>query len=127
MERLRARGVQFALDDFGTGYSSLTYLRKFPFDKIKIDQSFVKSIETAVDASTIVHAVISIGRALGMKVVAEGVETPDQHRFLQAAGVHALQGYLFSKPLPAAELTERLTAERSSALAEARALAAGRG
>ncbi|HEX4410055.1 MAG TPA: bifunctional diguanylate cyclase/phosphodiesterase [Xanthobacteraceae bacterium] len=108
MLRLKAIGVRFALDDFGTGYSSLLYLRRFPFDKLKIDSSFVRSIEKAPDAAAIVHAVVSLGRGLGMKVTAEGVETPEQHLFLRAAGVHSMQGYRFGKPGPASELTERL-------------------
>jgi diguanylate cyclase (GGDEF)-like protein len=98
MLRLKAIGVRFALDDFGTGYSSLLYLRRFPFDKLKIDSSFVRSIEKAPDAAAIVHAVVSLGRGLGMKVTAEGVETAEQHLFLRAAGVHSMQGYRFGKP-----------------------------
>src|SRR5262249_4627823 len=86
------------LDDFGTGYSSLTSLRHFPFDKIKIDRSFVSNVAFTIDA-TIVHAVVSIGRALGLKVVAEGVETVEQQAFLAAAGLHAMQGYLFARPM----------------------------
>ena len=93
MEQLHRRGVSFALDDFGTGFSSLASLRRFPFDKIKIDRSFVSNVGSAIDA-TIVHAVVSIGRALGLKVVAEGVETVEQQKFVATAGVHALQGYL---------------------------------
>ena len=108
MHRLKARGVHFALDDFGTGYSSLLYLRRFPFDRIKIDRSFVRSIETAADAASIVHAIVSLGRGLGMKVTAEGVETAEQQLFLRAAGVHSLQGYRFGKPAPAADVAERL-------------------
>jgi diguanylate cyclase (GGDEF)-like protein len=108
MLRLKAIGVRFALDDFGTGYSSLLYLRRFPFDKLKIDSSFVRSIEKAPDAAAIVHAVVSLGRGLGMKVTAEGVETPEQHLFLRAAGVHTMQGYRFGRPGTASELTTRL-------------------
>jgi diguanylate cyclase len=108
MLRLKAIGVRFALDDFGTGYSSLLYLRRFPFDKLKIDSSFVRSIEKAPDAAAIVHAVVSLGRGLGMKVTAEGVETAEQHLFLRAAGVHSMQGYRFGKPGPATEMNMRL-------------------
>lgn len=82
MQRLRSLGVRFALDDFGTGYSSLLYLRTFPFDKLKIDRSFVGNIESATDAAAIVHAVGSLGRGPGMKVTAEGVATAEQHLFL---------------------------------------------
>jgi diguanylate cyclase len=110
MLRLKGIGVCFALDDFGTGYSSLLYLRRFPFDKLKIDSSFVRSIEKAADAAAIVHAVVSLGRGLGMKVTAEGVETADQHLFLRAAGVHSMQGYRFGKPVTASGIDDRLAA-----------------
>jgi diguanylate cyclase (GGDEF)-like protein len=113
MLRVKALGVKLALDDFGTGYSSLLYLRRFPFDKLKIDRSFVLSIEKAADAAAIVHAVVSLGRGLGMKVTAEGVETADQQLFLRAAGVHCMQGYRFGRPMPAAQITERLAAPAS--------------
>jgi EAL domain-containing protein (putative c-di-GMP-specific phosphodiesterase class I) len=108
MHRLKAHGVRFALDDFGTGYSSLLYLRRFPFDRIKIDRSFVRSIETAADAASIVHAIVSLGRGLGMKVTAEGVETAEQQLFLRAAGVHSMQGFRFGKPQPAEAISARL-------------------
>ncbi len=108
MLRLRALGLRLALDDFGTGYSSLLYLRRLPFDKLKIDRSFVLSIEKAADAAAIVHAVVSLGRGLGMKVTAEGVETADQQLFLRAAGVHFMQGYRFGRAVTAAEITARL-------------------
>lgn len=110
MLQLKALGIRIALDDFGTGYSSLLYLRRFPFDKLKIDSSFVRSIEKAADAAAIVHAVVSLGRGLGMKVTAEGVETADQQLFLRAAGVHYMQGYRFGKAVTAAEITARLEA-----------------
>ena len=109
MGRLKALGVRLALDDFGTGYSSLQYLRRFPFDKLKIDRSFVHSIEKAADAAAIVHAVVSLGRGLGMKVTAEGVETAEQHLFLRAAGVHSMQGYRFGRPCPAVQIAQRLS------------------
>jgi diguanylate cyclase (GGDEF)-like protein len=108
MRRLKALGVRLALDDFGTGYSSLLYLRRFPFDKLKIDRSFVLSIEKAADAAAIVHAIVSLGRGLGMKVTAEGVETAEQHLFLRAAGVHCMQGFRFGIPSPRGEIAERL-------------------
>ena len=117
MLRLKALGVRVALDDFGTGYSSLLYLRRFPFDKLKIDRSFVRSIERAADAAAIVHAVVSLGRGLGMKVTAEGVETADQQLFLRAAGVHSMQGFYFGRPVTAAEITARLKAAPHAAAA----------
>ena len=103
IEQLHHRGVTFALDDFGTGYSSLTSLKRFPIDKIKIDRGFVSNIDSMVDA-TIVHAVVSIGRALGFKVVAEGVETIEQQKFVKSAGVYAAQGNLFARPMKNTEV-----------------------
>jgi len=85
-------------------------LRRFPFDKLKIDSSFVRSIEKAPDAAAIVHAVVSLGRGLGMKVTAEGVETPEQHLFLRAAGVHSMQGFRFGRPGTANDISLRLAA-----------------
>jgi EAL domain-containing protein (putative c-di-GMP-specific phosphodiesterase class I)/signal transduction histidine kinase/CheY-like chemotaxis protein len=105
IKRLRELGLSIALDDFGTGYSSLTSLRDLPIDKIKIDSSFVSRVDSMVDA-TIVHAVTSIGRALGLKVVTEGIETDDQRKFVAAAGVYALQGDLFSQPLRSADVAD---------------------
>jgi diguanylate cyclase (GGDEF)-like protein len=110
MFRLKALGVRLALDDFGTGYSSLLYLRRFPFDKLKVDRSFVLAIERAADAAAIVHAVVGLGRGLGMKVTAEGVETAEQQLFLRAAGVHSMQGYRFGRPGAATVITNRLAA-----------------
>jgi diguanylate cyclase (GGDEF)-like protein len=108
MHRLRCVGVRLALDDFGTGYSSLAYLRRFPFDKLKIDRSFVRSIERGSDAAAIVHAIVSLGRGLGMKVTAEGVETAEQQLFLRAAGVHFMQGYRFGRAGEPAEVATRI-------------------
>jgi diguanylate cyclase (GGDEF)-like protein len=108
MRRLKSLGVKLALDDFGTGYSSLLYLRRFPFDKLKIDRSFVLSIEKAPDAAAIVHAIVSLGRGLGMKVTAEGVESAEQHLFLRAAGVHYMQGFRFGVPSAPDEIAARV-------------------
>ena len=119
MFRLKALGVRLALDDFGTGYSSLLYLRRFPFDKLKIDRSFVHAIERAADAAAIVHAVVSLGRGLGMKVTAEGVETAEQQLFLRAAGVHMMQGYRFGRPGTAAEINMRLSVPASFTIRDA--------
>ncbi|HVN02517.1 MAG TPA: EAL domain-containing protein [Caulobacteraceae bacterium] len=110
MGRLHELGLKIALDDFGVGYSSLSHLRLFPFDKLKIDRAFVTGCAENVQSATLVHAVVSIGRALGMKVVAEGVETEAQRKFLKVAGVHAMQGYLFAKPEPVDALRARLAA-----------------
>ncbi len=98
LDQLKAMGFRIALDDFGTGYSSLNYLRRFPFDKIKIDQTYIQSIETSQEAAQIIHSVVGLGRALHMTVTAEGVETGAQHRFLQAAGCHQLQGSCSRSP-----------------------------
>jgi diguanylate cyclase len=113
MMDLRALGVNLALDDFGTGYSSLIYLRRFAFDKIKIDRSFLESMEATGESAILVHSIVHLGRALGLTVTAEGVETAEQHRFLQALGCHQLQGYLFSKPVPAEEIDRLLARERT--------------
>ncbi len=108
LRRLRELGVRIALDDFGTGYSALSYLRKFPLDRIKIDRSFVTDITTQSDQVVIVQAVLSIARALGMTVTAEGVETPIQKEFLQSLGCDEAQGFLFGKPVPFEQLAEVL-------------------
>ena len=108
IQTLRAQGIRVAIDDFGTGYSSLSYLLKLPVDKLKIDKSFIDDIGQMRSAA-IVHAVIALSRALGLKITAEGVETEEQHRFLKLAGCHFMQGWLFSKAVPAARITELLT------------------
>jgi diguanylate cyclase (GGDEF)-like protein len=116
MIELRAMGVRLALDDFGTGYSSLIYLRRFAFDKIKIDRSFLESMESTGESAIIVHSIVHLGRALGLTVTAEGIETRDQHRFLQALGCHELQGYLFSPPVPADEIDRMLVSAPATPL-----------
>ena len=98
---LREMGVAVALDDFGTGYSSLAYIRDFPFDKLKIDRSFVKGLSVSDRALAIVEGVVNFGRILGREIVAEGIETEQEMQAMQQAGCTHLQGFLFSRPLPA--------------------------
>ncbi|MEP3279992.1 MAG: EAL domain-containing protein [Stappiaceae bacterium] len=112
IEELRLIGVKLALDDFGTGFSSLSYLRKFPFGKFKIDRSFITSVEHEVEAAAVVHTLVGLGEALGMEVTAEGVETPGQHRFLQASRCTSLQGFYFARPMLARDITRRLQNEQ---------------
>lgn len=100
LTQLKAIGVSIAMDDFGTGYSSLSNLRNFPFDKIKIDRSFVRSIDINSQAATIVRAVLGLGRGLGLPVIAEGVETSGELAFLDAEGCREAQGYFFGQPAP---------------------------
>ena len=108
LETFRAKGVRVAVDDFGTGYSSLSYLRKFPIDALKIDQSFVRQITTSPDETSIVTAIISMGRSLGLRVVAEGVETQEELTFLQAHRCDEAQGYYFSRPVAAGQFVKLL-------------------
>jgi diguanylate cyclase (GGDEF)-like protein len=108
LRALRDRGVQVAIDDFGTGYSSLGYLRKFPLDALKIDQSFVRQISTAGEDTAIVTAVISMARGLNLRVIAEGVETADELAFLRAHHCEEAQGYYFSRPVPAEQFAKLL-------------------
>jgi diguanylate cyclase (GGDEF)-like protein len=103
-ERLAAVGVNISIDDFGTGYSSLAYLRKLPAGELKIDRSFVLDLETSADARAVVDAVVKLALALGLKVVAEGVETEAQNQILRSLGCDELQGYLFAKPMSAKAL-----------------------
>jgi len=100
LRRLKLLGVHIAMDDFGTGYSSLSNLQAFPFDRIKIDRSFISSLQSSQQSATIVRAVIGLGRGLDLPVIAEGVETDDQLLFLSAASCDEVQGYLVGKPLP---------------------------
>jgi EAL domain-containing protein (putative c-di-GMP-specific phosphodiesterase class I) len=108
LHQLHALGVAIALDDFGTGYSSLSYLRRFPFDRIKIDQSFVRELSSKQDCGAIVRAVTGLSRDLGMATTAEGVETHEQLAHLRDAGCTEVQGYLFSRPVPSGDVARAL-------------------
>jgi EAL domain-containing protein (putative c-di-GMP-specific phosphodiesterase class I) len=104
LTRLKAVGIQIAMDDFGTGYSSLANLRGVPFDKIKIDRSFLRDITSDRDALAIVEFVVGVGRSLRMTTIAEGIETEEQYELVKRLGCDLVQGYLISRPLPAKEL-----------------------
>ena len=104
MNQLRALGIHIALDDFGTGYSSLQYLQRFPFDKIKIDRSFVKEVTRNASSASIIRAVVSIAADRHMITTAEGVETKQQRETVQNLGCTQMQGYLFSAARPAEEV-----------------------
>lgn len=108
LHALRDLGIRISMDDFGTGYCSLSYLRSFPFDKIKIDQSFIRDISTREDSMAIVRAVTGIGKMLGIATTAEGVETEEQFALVRSEGCTEVQGYLFSKPVPASEVEKLL-------------------
>ena len=114
INRLKEIGVRLALDDFGTGYSSLNYLLALPFDKLKIDRSFVLKSESGASGAAVVHSIVSLGRALGLHVTAEGVDSADQHQFLRIAGVHSFQGYRFGRPMMAREISERLATQQKN-------------
>ncbi|MFT3725534.1 MAG: EAL domain-containing protein [Hyphomonadaceae bacterium] len=113
LHALRELGVKIALDDFGTGYSSLSYLRAFPFDKIKIDQRFVRDIDTSTENQAIVRAIISLARDLKMRITAEGVENEQQAAVLAGLGCTEVQGFLYSRPMPASEVDKKDPAPRS--------------
>lgn len=110
LEQLRALGIKIALDDFGSGFSSLSYLRRFPIDKLKIDKEFVTPLGNSANGGVIIQAITALGRALGLSVLAEGVETEEQRILLRLAGCNEMQGFLFAKPAPRAAI-DRLLAD----------------
>jgi EAL domain-containing protein (putative c-di-GMP-specific phosphodiesterase class I) len=114
LERLAEAGVTIAVDDFGTGYSSLRYLAKLPLHALKIDRSFIVSMTTHADSMTLVSTIISLARAFGLIVVAEGVDSDEQAKFLTLMKCDMMQGYLFGRPAPAAQVEQRLIESLSS-------------
>ncbi|MEZ5791384.1 MAG: EAL domain-containing protein [Nitratireductor sp.] len=112
LKALKSLGVTIALDDFGTGYSSLSYILKFPFDKIKIDRSFVNGIASDEAARAILRMISALGESLNIGIIAEGVETAEQVTFLKSINCHQFQGYFFAKPLNEQNLTAYFENER---------------
>jgi len=111
LNRLKEMGVKISIDDFGTGYSSMSYLKNFPTDTLKIDQSFIRGITSNTEDDTIVSAVINLSHTLNLRVIAEGVETLAHLEKLEEKGCDEAQGYLFSKPVPPDELQETFPAD----------------
>jgi diguanylate cyclase (GGDEF)-like protein/PAS domain S-box-containing protein len=114
LHELSSMDIQLAIDDFGTGYSSLSYLKKFPLNKLKIDQSFVRDITKDEDDKAIVKAIIALGKSLNLKLIAEGVETKEQQEFLKENNCDFIQGYFYSRPIPADEMTQMLKEYQNS-------------
>lgn len=112
LDQIHDLGASIALDDFGTGYSSLSYLQSFPFDRIKIDRSFIRNCGSDQRSIDIVSSIVGMAKVLGMVVVAEGVETAEQRDIIRDCGCHQYQGYFFSRPRPAAEIEAMLKADR---------------
>ena len=108
LRELNEMGLKLAIDDFGTGYSSLSYLRQFPVEKLKIDRSFIKNVAVNSGDAAITTAIIGMGKSLGLKVIAEGVENEEQMAFLREHHCDEIQGYYFSRPISPSEIAERL-------------------
>ena len=108
LSRLKSMGIKISIDDFGTGFSSLSSLKKLPIDALKVDRTFVRDVTSDTDDAALVNAIITLAHNLRLKVIAEGVETEAQLRFLQVLRCDEIQGFLFSKPLPADELASNL-------------------
>jgi EAL domain-containing protein (putative c-di-GMP-specific phosphodiesterase class I) len=121
---LHGLGVRIALDDFGSGYSNLGYLQRFPLDKLKIDRSFVTALDNFANGGVIIQAVVALGRALGLTVVVEGIETEQQRVLLRLAGCDEMQGFLFARPAPAKAI-DRLLAQNKAQAKPGRAAASG--
>lgn len=113
LKELKKLGIKLSVDDFGTGYSSLSYLTRFPIDMLKIDQSFVRNIPAQHNNATLVTSIISIAHNLNLRVIAEGVETPEQLEFLHANGCDEIQGHYCSRPLSANKLEQLLMQDKS--------------
>jgi EAL domain-containing protein (putative c-di-GMP-specific phosphodiesterase class I) len=115
VRKIKDAGISLAMDDFGTGYSSLSYIQRFPLDVLKIDRSFVKDLEFNKDNAVICNTIIAMAHNLGLKVIAEGVETQAQFDYLRDHGCDQIQGFFFSKPLPAEQLEEKLLSQHEAA------------
>jgi len=123
LDAIKALGVRLALDDFGTGYSSLTYLQRFRFDKLKIDRGFVEPLARDAQSQAVVQAIVALGRAMDLTLLAEGVETEEQRVLLRLAGCDEMQGYLFARPAPRETLDKLVTGAVEAPAAEAAAVA----
>jgi len=115
LHQFRALGVRVSLDDFGTGYSSLSYLRSFPFNKIKIDRAFINDLTRGPSGLAMVRAILELAESLQMTTTAEGVETAEQEKLLREAGCAEMQGYFFSRPMPASDICRLLGRQTETA------------